>query len=81
MISGITEKDEEDVEKKAIDFMKSNKKVDVSRNDIEISHCVGRQHQDARGRQWPRQVVGKFESYKVKEKAMEHRYGIAYQPN
>ena len=69
-ISGITEDEGEDVEQKVIDFMKTNLKVDISRSEIEISHRVGRQHQDANGRQWPRQVIVKFESHKVKEKTM-----------
>ena len=69
-ISGIIEEEGEDVEQKVIDFMKTNLKVDISRSEIEISHRVGRQHQDANGRQWPRQVIVKFESHKVKEKSM-----------
>ena len=69
-ISGITEEEGKDVEQKAIDFMKTNLKVDISRSEIEISHRVGRQQQDASGRQLPRQVIVKFESHKVKEKTM-----------
>ena len=51
-------------------MLNKNFKVDISRSEIEISHRVGRQHQDANGRQWPRQVIVKFESHKVKEKTM-----------
>ena len=40
-VFGITEDDGENVEGKVIDFFKSNLKVDVSGNDIEITHRIG----------------------------------------
>lgn len=40
-VFGITEDDGENVEGKVIESFKSNLKVDVSSNDVEVTHRIG----------------------------------------
>ena len=70
-VFGITEDVGENVEGKVIEFFKSNLKVDVSSNDIEITHRIGqRRHIGSAAEQRPRQIIVKFGNHKTKQKIM-----------
>lgn len=70
-IFGITEDKSENVEEKVIEFFKSNLKIDVSSNDIEITHRIGqRRHIGSTTGNRPRQIIVKFSNHKTKQKIM-----------
>lgn len=70
-VFGITEDDGENVEGKVIESFKSNLKVDVSSNDVEVTHRIGQWcHVGSTAEQRPRQIIVKFGNHKTKQKIM-----------
>ena len=67
-ITGVTEETGESIENKTISILKNEIDVDISSEEIEIVHRVGRVHNGN-----PRSILVKFLSHKTKESVMRRK--------